>query len=198
MNPFLSAQVQSRLVLASASPRRRKILAGLGLEFQGISPHIDEDVLIWKDPEKVTRLLSELKAVEVQASRPLKTVIAADTVVILDGDILNKPADRDDAVRMIRSLSGRENEVMTAVTVLSPPNLRLTEVERTKVVFREIEDEEIEAYCALDEPYDKAGGYAVQGYASIFVDRIEGCYLNVVGLPVRRLFSMLRRLDRGR
>ncbi|HSG29553.1 MAG TPA: Maf family protein [Candidatus Krumholzibacterium sp.] len=195
MNPFLSHEVQNSLVLASASPRRREILEGLGFEFEVIVPDVDEDVIIWKEPEKVTSLLSELKAVEVQSQRPRKTIIGADTVVILDGEIMGKPAGRDDAVSMIRLLSGRSHEVMTAITIAAPPNIRITRAERTRVIFRKITDAEIERYADMDEPYDKAGGYAVQGHASVFVDRIEGCYPNVVGLPVSMMFRMFRELE---
>ncbi|MBN2071927.1 MAG: septum formation inhibitor Maf [Candidatus Krumholzibacteriota bacterium] len=196
MNPFLSFEVQQDLILASASPRRREILDNLGFEFEVFPSSVDEDEVIWTDPVKVVRLLSELKAVDVQKSHPLKTIIAADTTVVCDGEVLAKPAGRDDAVKMLETLSGRMHQVITGVVLISPPNIRFIEEETTDVFFRKISSAEISEYIDTGEPFDKAGAYAIQGYASLFVERVEGCFYNVVGLPVPRLFRMFRKLEK--
>ncbi|MBU8920631.1 MAG: Maf family protein [Bacteroidales bacterium] len=195
MNPFLSMEVQSNLVLASASPRRREILSSLGFEFEVIPPDVDENEVFWKDPEKIVTLLAELKAVDVQSGKPRKTVIGADTIVVCEGTVLGKPGSREETVKMLQMLSGCSHEVLTGIAVATPPNIRLVEVETTMVQFRELSRSEIEKYADMDEPRDKAGAYAIQGHASVFVERIEGCYLNVVGLPVQRLFKMFRKLE---
>ena len=195
MNPFLSDSVQERLVLASASPRWREILHNLGFEFEVIPADVSEDEIIWTDAERVAYLLAELKAVDVQMSRPRKTIIGADTIVVCDGKNLGKPSGRDEVVDMLGMLSGREHQVVTGVALVAPPNIRLIEVERTSVFFRELSPEEISRYADTDEPADKAGAYAIQGHASVFVEKVEGCYFNVVGLPVPRLFNMFRKLE---
>ncbi len=195
MNPFLTLEVQGNLVLGSASPRRRELLERLGFEFEIIPCHVDESVVPWKDPETGVKLVAELKAVEALSHRPRKTIIAADTVVICRGEIMGKPADAADAARMLGALSGRAHEVITGVVIVQPPNRRIIEAETTRVFFREIADIEIERYIETGEPFDKAGAYAIQGYASLFIERVDGCYFNVVGLPVHRLFSMFRRLE---
>lgn len=195
MNPFLSMAVQDKLVLASASPRRRDILAGLGFEFEVLPADVSEDEVIWTDPVRVAGLLAELKAADVQVKRPRMTIIAADTIVTAEKKQLGKPASREEAVEMLEFLSGRVHEVVTGIAVAAPPNIRLTEVERTRVFFRELTRREIDIYTDMEEPFDKAGAYAIQGYASIFVERIEGCFFNVVGLPVPRLINMFRKLE---
>ncbi len=195
MNPFLSMGVQDNLLLASASPRRREILTMLGFEFEISPSDVDEDELIWTDPVRVARLLSELKAVDVQKSHPRKTIIAADTLVICEGRFLGKPVGQDDAVSMLETLSGREHEVVTGLTLMTPPDIRYVESEITKVFFRELSKSDIAAYIDTGEPFGKAGAYAIQGYASLFIDRVDGCYFNVVGLPVSLLFRLFRRLE---
>ena len=195
MNPFLSLKVQN-LILASASPRRREILLKLGFEFQVIPSSVNEDEVIWTDPVKVVKLLSELKAIDVQKSHPRKTIIAADTAVVCDGRSLTKPADRGDAVEMLEILSGRKHQVITGIAVISPPNIRFIEEETTNVFFRELSREEITCYIDSGEPFDKAGGYAIQGQASVFIEKVEGCFYNVVGLPVQRLFSIFKKLEK--
>ncbi len=195
MNPFLSHEVQSKLVLASASPRRREILRALGFEFEMFPATLDEEELRWDDPIRNTRIRAELKAVDVQQRRPRKTIIAADTVVVKNGTELGKPADPREAAEMLAMLSGGMHEVVTGVALIAPPNIRIVEVEQTAVYFRELAEREIRLYIETEEPFDKAGAYAIQGHASVFVRRIDGCYFNVVGLPVPRLFSMFRALE---
>jgi septum formation protein len=195
MNPFVPEHLQQRLLLASASPRRREILVNLGFEFEIIPTGVDEDEVPWHDPVGAAKLLAELKAVQAQRTRPRKTIIGADTIVLCDGVRMGKPVDDTDAGTMLERLSGRSHEVVTGMALVAPPNVRIIEAERTTVVFREISSAEIGKYIATGEPFDKAGAYAIQGYASAFIDRIEGCYFNVVGLPVALLFRMFRRLE---
>ena len=196
MNPFLPVEVQSSLVLASASPRRREILEGLGFEFEVIPAELDEEQELSDDPETNAKLIAELKGVGAQRVRPRKTILAADTIVTYGERVFGKPKDPGDVFDMLRSLSGREHLVMTAMALIAPPNKRLVEAESTRVFFREISDDEIARYLDTSEPFGKAGAYAIQGFASAFVDRIEGCYFNVVGLPVALLFRMFRELER--
>ncbi len=196
MNPFVPGALQSELVLASASPRRREILERLGFEFEVIPAGIEEEQALSKDPESNVKLLAELKGVEVQGVRPRKTIIAADTIVMCDGASLGKPADADEAFEMLRSLSGRGHRVITGVALIAPPNRRVVEAETTRVFFRDMTDAEINRYIDTSEPFGKAGAYAIQGLASAFVERIEGCYFNVVGLPVALLFRMFKSLER--
>jgi septum formation protein len=196
MNPFLPGDIQSNLVLASASPRRKEILERLGFEFEVIPTGLEEDQTLSEDPERNVRLLAELKGVDVQRVRPRKTIIAADTIVRCDAVTLGKPEDSDEAFEMLRSLSGRGHSVITGVALIAPPNRRIVESESTRVFFRDITDVEIARYIDTSEPFGKAGAYAIQGFASAFIDRIEGCYFNVVGLPVALLFRMFRALER--
>jgi septum formation protein len=196
MNPFLAMNVQDNLVLASASPRRREILEKLGFEFETVAADVDESEVPWDDPSRGTMLLAELKAVEAQLVRPRKTIVAADTIVVCGAQRLGKPRNADDARSMLEILSGREHRVITGVALVAPPNRRIVEVEETKVRFRRLAPDEISVYVETGEPFDKAGSYAIQGHAAVFIEKIDGCYFNVVGLPVARLFSMFRALER--
>lgn len=195
MNPFLSYELQERLLLASASPRRREILENLGFEFEILPSDVDESEVPWSDPVESAKLLAEIKGIDAQKTRPRKTIIAADTIVLCEGQVMGKPPGPGEAREMLESLSGKMHEVVTGIALIAPPNLRIIEAETTKVFFRELSSREISLYIETREPFDKAGAYAIQGYASAFIDRIEGCYFNVVGLPVARLFSMFRRLE---
>ena len=195
MNPFLSFELQERLLLASASPRRRVILENLGFEFEVLPSNVDESEIPWSDPVESAKLLAEIKAIDAQKTRPRKTIIAADTIVLCEGQVMGKPSSSEDAAEMLGTLSGRMHEVVTGIALITPPNLRIIEAESTKVFFRKLSPEEISRYISTREPFDKAGAYAIQGYASAFIDRIEGDYFNVVGLPVARLFSMFRKLE---
>jgi septum formation protein len=195
MNPFVSARVQERLLLASASPRRREILENLGFEFEILPADVDESEVPWNDPVESAKLLAEIKGVEVQVKRPRKTVIAADTIVLCEGEVMGKPSENEEAAEMLGKLSGRMHEVVTGLALLAPPNIRMIEAESTKVFFRGLTSREITRYINTREPFDKAGAYAIQGFASAFIDRIEGDYFNVVGLPVARLFNMFHRLE---
>lgn len=195
MNPFLPADLQERLLLASASPRRREILENLGFEFEILPSNVDESEVPWNDPVKSAKLLAEIKGVDAQMTRPRKTIIAADTIVLCDGQVMGKPGSPEEAKEMLVALSGRMHEVVTGIALIAPPNIRIIEAESTRVFFRKLRPEEISRYIETGEPFDKAGAYAIQGYASAFIEKIEGCYFNVVGLPVSRLFGMFRRLE---
>ena len=195
MNPFLPEALQERLLLASASPRRREILENLGFEFEILPSDVDESEVPWNDPVKSAKLLAEIKGVDAQMTRPRKTIIAADTIVLCDGQVMGKPGSPEEAKEMLETLSGRMHEVVTGIALIAPPNIRIIEAESTRVFFRGLGTEEISRYIETGEPFDKAGAYAIQGYASAFIEKIEGCYFNVVGLPVSRLFGMFRRLE---
>jgi septum formation protein len=176
-----------RLILASQSPRRAELLTAAGYEFDVIPADVDESVHAGEDAEAYARRVAEAKARAVLARSHGRPVLAADTVVVIDGHILGKPADAPDARRMLRMLSGRQHEVLTAVTLDAA-----TRVERTTVEFATLTDEEIAWYVSSGEPMDKAGAYAIQGRASRFVLRIDGSYSNVVGLPMARVYELLK------
>ena len=181
------------LILASASPRRRELMEHVGLGFQVIPARGPETPPVGLDAGETAAALSLAKAAEVAEDWPGSIVIGADTVVEIDGEILGKPRDGADAARMLRLLSGRAHSVYTGVTVIKGET-RLTRYERTRVYFRPLTDREIGAYIATGEPMDKAGAYGYQGLACLFVERIEGDYFNVVGLPLCLLGQMLAEL----
>ena len=187
------------LVLASASPRRRELLAQAGFAFSVRPAQIPEDPRAGEDPiAYVTRLAREkAEAVFLQISSeesiPPHVVLGADTTVTLDNHILGKPADASDADRMLRLLSGRTHLVVTGVAVVTPQGTEVA-AEVTAVRFLTLSDREIEDYIATGEPMDKAGAYAIQGRAARWIPRIEGCYFNVVGLPLALVSSMLESL----
>jgi septum formation protein len=196
MNPFLGPELQRNLVLASASPRRREILERLGFEFEVLPAAVDENDVSCPDHARFAVLLAKKKAEAGRRARPLATVIAADTIVVCGESRLGKPADEADASSMLRSLSGRAHEVITGVAVIAPDGRCLAEAERTRVYFRALSEEEVARYVATGEPFGKAGAYAIQGFAAPFIEKIEGCYFNVVGLPVSLLFTLLAELER--
>ena len=192
----------SDLILASASPRRAELLTAAGIPFEIRPARIDEAARPGEDARTYASRVAVDKASAVAGSSPGRPVLAADTVVVIDGLILGKPADADDAKRMLRLLSGRTHEVLTAVVLLAGNNARgtrksvpvsYTAVEVTAVEFVLLSRPEIDWYVATGEPADKAGAYAIQGLASRFVTRIEGSYSNVVGLPVSLVYMMCAR-----
>jgi septum formation protein len=176
------------IVLASASPRRAELLRAAGILFDVIVANVDETVHAGESPDDYARRVAAAKARAVSAQARERPVLAADTVVVVDDHILGKPVNDDDARRMLRLLSGRAHDVLTAVVL----NDEIA-VERTRVEFVTLSDDEIAWYVASGEPRDKAGAYAIQGLASRFISRIEGSYSNVVGLPVSRVYQLLRR-----
>jgi septum formation protein len=195
MNPFLPAELQRDLVLASESARRREILERLGFEFEVLPTGIEEENVVCGDAIQFAKLLAERKADAACALRPRSRIIAADTIVVCRGERLGKPVDARDARRMLETLSGRRHEVVTGVALAAPGAKRLVDAEVTKVFFRTLSETEITTYVGTGEPFGKAGAYAIQGLAAPFIRKIEGCYFNVVGLPVALLFTMLARLE---
>jgi septum formation protein len=180
------------LVLASGSPRRRELLAAAGLEFTVRPASVDETPLPGESPSAYVERLAEEKA---RASwRDGELTLGADTTVVVDDEILAKPEDPADAQRMLRRLAGRAHDVLTGYCVFDGAKAR-TGVARTRVVFHAMDDDEIAGYADSGEPFDKAGAYGIQGLASKFVERIEGCYFNVVGLPVSRVYALLKESD---
>ena len=189
-----------RLVLASSSPRRRELLAGLGLEFAIRSVEIDESPQPGEAPDDyVIRLAREKAAAAAQNATPGELVLAADTIVALGGELLGKPVDDADARRMLHILAGRSHQVLTGVALDTSEGptrvaVRSTDLCRTRVTFAPLSDEEIDWYVATGEPRDKAGAYAVQGLGGLFVERLDGNYSNVVGLPLPTTYRLLRRV----
>jgi len=186
------------LILASSSPRRRELLTRAGIAFEAHVADVNEDLRSGESPTEYTRRLAREKAHAVAKLRANDFVLGADTTVVVDDEILSKPLDAADAARMLRLLSGREHEVVTAVCLISPrgaasPAEEDTRVEITRVYMGKFTDAEIADYIASGEPMDKAGAYAIQGIASRWIYKIEGEYSNVVGLPVSLVFRMLRK-----
>jgi septum formation protein len=181
----------SKLVLASASPRRSELLRNAGIAFVADPAHLVEVRGDHESPEEYVRRLAREKAQAVFARHPSEFVLGADTEVVVDGGVLGKPRDVADAARMLRLLSGRSHFVMTGVCLLGP-GVEDTRIEITTVTFGSIAEKDAEEYAASGETLDKAGGYAIQGIASRWITRIEGCYFNVVGLPVPLVYRLLR------
>ncbi|PYR73920.1 MAG: septum formation inhibitor Maf [Acidobacteria bacterium] len=181
------------IVLASASPRRAELLRAAGIDFEVIAAHIDETAHPHEAADAYVRRIAEEKGRAVAPRVGDRIVLAADTTVVVDEMMLAKPEDDADATRMLRMLSGRTHEVLTAVSVWHGKQM-FTEIERTDVEFAPLSEFEIDWYVATGEPRDKAGAYAIQGYASRFVTRIDGSYSNVVGLPVALVYDILKGL----
>jgi len=179
------------LILASASPRRAELLRNAAINFAVEAAHVAEQPFPNEAPLEYAQRLAHDKARAVFAGHRDSAVLGADTVVVIDEHLLEKPIDDDDAARMLRLLSGRTHQVITGVCLLAPAFER-TEAEITQVVFSPLSDDEIAQYVQTGEPMDKAGAYAIQGIASRWVERIEGCYFNVVGLPLPRVYRMLK------
>jgi len=187
---------EAPLILGSASPRRKRILEGLGLEFTVDLPDVDETASEDEAPAQHVRRLSWLKAATVAGRHEQGTVVAADTIVVLDEELLGKPGDPAEAVEMLMRLRGRWHEVYTGVTAMRcSDGASAGGVERTEVLIRFLDEPEISAYVAGGEPMDKAGSYAIQDCGAALVEQVRGCFYNVVGLPVVRLCDILEQLD---
>jgi septum formation protein len=185
-----------KLILASASARRAEILRAAGFHFSVLSSAIDETPYLGENPHDLVQRLAVAKA-ELVAARAVgpAIIIAADTEVTLDGHVFGKPRSSDDARHMLEKLSGRTHSVLTGVALIRLPGAeRVIFVESTLVHFAALDEDEITRYLATGEPHDKAGGYAIQGRAGRYIPRIEGCYFNVVGLPLARLQQALTEL----
>lgn len=195
MEPFRPIE-EAKIILASASPRRSELLSQLGMEFQVIPSQIDEELEGELPIREAIAQLAYRKALEIAQAHPeADLVIGADTAVILCDEILGKPENRLDAFLMLGKLSNRAHQVITGFAVIDPKGDRkVVDSEVTQVTFRPLSHQEIEGYVATGEPLDKAGSYAIQGRGGIFVERIEGDYSNVVGLPIARIDQALRQL----
>ena len=180
-----------RLVLASASPRRRALLAEAGVTFDVAAVDIDETPHVDESPREYVRRLALEKAHAARSQRPADAVLGADTAVVLDSEIFGKPADDADATRMLERLSGRSHDVLTGVALVWPGGER-TAIDRTAVWFKQLSASDIAHYVASAEPRDKAGAYAIQGIGGQFVERIDGSHSNVVGLPMAIVLELLR------
>jgi septum formation protein len=206
----LEAAQNFRLILASASPRRRELLAQAGYVFAVEAADVDESPGEGEPPDEYVKRLSEEKAQavlarhsqnpgapsqtapssEVDSTKTPLIVLGADTTVVCDGEILAKPLDVEDAKRMLRRLSGRVHQVLTGIAVARSSGM-LSAVETTEVIFSAIPAAELDLYCETMEPMDKAGAYGIQGYAARWIPRIDGCYFNVMGLPIARTVRMI-------
>ncbi|PYO08712.1 MAG: septum formation protein Maf [Gemmatimonadetes bacterium] len=180
-----------RVVLASSSPRRRQLLNLIGIAHEVRPANIDESPRPREAPRRHAERLAREKASAVSTRDPGLITIGADTVVVINRTVLGKPADGDEAARMLGLLSGREHLVITAVAVSRGEKLR-SAIEEVRVKFRRLRDDEIQAYIATGEPMDKAGAYGIQGFGATIVERIEGDYFAVMGLPLVRLVGLLR------
>lgn len=194
--------INKKIILASQSPRRKKLLEQLGFELEIIPPGIDESTYsILLSPAEVAKFLAKEKALSVmkQVSVPA-LIIAADTIVVLECDILNKPETENEAELMLSRLSGKTHQVCTGITIADTETGRvIDDVQITKVTFRELSIEEIRAYIATGSPLDKAGAYGIQDdFGAVFVSNIVGCYYNIVGLPLEMLYSNLKKIREQR
>ena len=183
------------LILASQSPRRKELLTMAGQNFICIPSHVEEHVPEGTPAERIPVLLSAQKAADVFSAHPEDLVLGADTVVEVDGQVLGKPKDAEDAARMLRLLSGRVNTVYTGVTLMDKKGTE-SFCSGTRVTFYDLTEKEIEDYVATGEPMDKAGAYAIQGHGSLLVRHIEGDYFTIVGLPLAETVRRIRKREK--
>jgi septum formation protein len=181
------------LVLASQSPRRKELLAILGYPFTVIPSSIDETPQPGEEPETFVRRVTRDKGAEVASRLSGSVIISADTIVVVEDQILNKPESKADAIRMLKALSGRDHWVWTAVMVVNQEKEEVLEgLDRTRVWFSDLTEDQIHEYLSRENVFDKAGAYAIQGYAGVFIPRIEGNYFNVMGFPLPLVYDLLR------
>ena len=181
------------IILASASPRRQELLTKLIANFSIIPADVDETIPPHLTGKQAVEYLSEIKAAAVAKDNKNSIVIGADTVVVYQGQILGKPIDRQDCINMISLLSGKTHQVYTGISIITPDE-KIVFSHCTDVTFDNLSYEYIQSYSMLDEPYDKAGGYGIQGVASIFISQIKGDYWNVMGLPVNSLYKHIKKM----
>lgn len=182
------------LILASGSPRRKELLAMAAPDYLVKVSDVDESGISADSPRQLAQALARAKCLAVAALAPCDTVLGCDTVVELDGQVFGKPRDPDDARRMLQALSGKRHLVHTGVCIARGDRVENFAV-TSAVDFFDIDPEDLERYIATDEPYDKAGGYAIQGHAAVWCRGIEGCYYNIMGLPVSRVARALKQFD---
>jgi nucleoside triphosphate pyrophosphatase len=185
-----------KLILASRSPRRAEILSAVGWPYDVMAAGVDESVRADESPVEYVKRLAVTKAAAVATKLEDGLVLGADTTVVIQNQILGQPVDDEDARRMLKMLSGRWHEVLTGVALIrSETAERVVDYETTRVRFAELTDHEIDWYIASHEPLDKAGAYGVQGKAALFVEEIQGDYFNIMGLPIRLIYELRRRLQ---
>lgn len=189
--PPFEALDRSPLVLASGSPRRAELLGLLQIPFSVSSPSFEEEPGSDLPPVEEAARNARGKAESVSISNPGRLVLGADTLVLIGDRALGKPSDAAEAREMLELLSGKDHEVVTGLHLISPDRRSMTQVVTSKVTFRSLSGAEIDWYIGTGEPFDKAGAYGIQGSAAPFVERIDGCYFNVVGLPLSALFAMV-------
>jgi septum formation protein len=188
---FPPISVHSPLILASASPRRERLLKQIHLPFRAMASHVNEDS-IDNDPEHLCRILAEQKACRIRSKTRESWILGADTLVVIDNKVLGKPDGDEQATRMLSLLSGKEHRVITGFCILNPSgSVSWTESVTTQVRIKKLSDQEMKAYIRTGEAYGKAGGYAIQGIGSFIVEAISGSYTNVVGLPLCALIKAL-------
>ena len=182
-----------KLILASGSPRRAEILSAVGWPFEVVSSGIDETQKPGETPVAYVQRLALEKAEAVASKRPDGFILAADTTVVVDDQLLGQPEDDREAQRMLKRLSGKWHEVLTGVALIRIGGKSSLGMETTRVRFAELSEREIDWYVSTGEPRGKAGAYAIQGKASLFVEEVSGDYFNIVGLPIRLVYEMIRR-----
>ncbi len=183
-----------KVILATQSPRRIELLRSVGLDFEIFPPQVDENYRPGMSPVEYVRHNASEKAHWVADRVRYDLIISADTVVTLNGKIYEKPDDSDEARQMLQELSGKTHHVITGFCLLSNDQI-IIDHEQTHVTFYHLTDSEIEMYLQSDEPFDKAGAYGIQGFASLFIKKIEGCYFNVVGFPLGKFYQHLKKLQ---
>lgn len=192
----MTISLSAPLILASASPRRRELLRFVGLKFKTIPAHLNEDYIEGESPREHVKRLSQDKAIAIAKKYPNAVVLGADTIVVIDKSILGKPENKYQARKMLKKLSSREHKVYTGFTIAQEASkVCYTNVVLSAVKFKKISPQELEWYVASDEPYDKAGGYAVQGKGAYFIKSIRGSYTNVIGLPLCEVLETLKKLE---
>lgn len=184
--------MQNELILASKSPRRRYLLKQAGLTFKVVPSEFDESSIVFSTPGEYVKTLAEAKAMDISKKYPDSWVIGADTIVVIGNHVLGKPKNRNEARFMLRQLSGKAHHVFTGYCICRQKSTgHFSDIVKTEVVFKHLSEEEIEWYIHTDEPFDKAGAYAIQGLGTFLVKRINGSYTNVVGLPVCEVIEFL-------
>jgi len=186
---------KKKIILASTSPRRHGLAKDMGLEFDIVPSRYEEDMTLDLSPSGLVMELASGKAADVAKKFNEGIVIGVDTVIFFDGNVLGKPKDKKDAVKMLKSFSGQTQEVYSGVCMIDcSTGKTIKDYEVTRVTFRKLEDSEIRSYVDTGEPLDKAGAYGIQGLSSIFIRKVDGCYFNVVGFPVHNIYKNLRKL----
>jgi septum formation protein len=192
----MSITSKALFVLASESPRRRDILKSVGLKFKIVPAYVNEDYLAGESPQEHVKRLARDKAMVIASKYPEAWVLGADTIVVIDGIILGKPKNKAQAKKMLKRLSGREHKVFTGFSITRIASKAFqTKVIQSAVRFKTISPEELDWYLACDEPYDKAGGYAIQGKGAYFIQSIRGSYTNVIGLPLCEVLETLKKFN---